>query len=281
MKIFHARHFTTITSPLICIIAAFAVSTSLWANDTVSQVDAGGLVIGTTNAISMDDELLQISPKKIQVRATFLNHTTQDITTTVAFPVPDVPFDTEEDVAIDPKSANPLHFTVRVNGHAQAVQLERTITKQQAPGGPFMQLRYYWTQIFPAGKSITIDHQYRPAVGGTILTADPFTPEDVATFCITPDFARSAKTMAAALLAKKAYGKVQWLGYILTSGANWRGPIGHWHLIIDKERPEDFVSLCIDGIKKTGPTRFEAEKSNLLPTKDLQLLFVSNRGWGE
>jgi hypothetical protein len=37
----------------------------------------------------------------------------------------------------------------------------------------------------------------------------------------------------------------------------------------------NILSLCIDGIRKTGPTTFEVDKTNFRPEHDLRLLIVS------
>lgn len=64
------------------------------------------------------------------------------------------------------------------------------------------------------------------------------------------------------------------LSYILTTANNWRGPIGRFHLTVDKESTDTLVSLCRDGIRKTGPTTFEWEATDYTPTRDLKMLFV-------
>ena len=37
------------------------------------------------------------------------------------------------------------------------------------------------------------------------------------------------------------------------------------------------MSLCLDGIKKTGPTRFELRKKDFVPERDLAVLVVTSR----
>ena len=43
-------------------------------------------------------------------------------------------------------------------------------------------------------------------------------------------------------------------------------------LIAGKDKPYNLVSVCMDGVKKIGPTRFEVRKSNFDPTGDIQIL---------
>jgi len=45
-------------------------------------------------------------------------------------------------------------------------------------------------------------------------------------------------------------------------------------LIAGKDKPYNLVSVCMDGGKNIGPTRFEVRKSNFDPTRDIQILFA-------
>lgn len=65
-----------------------------------------------------------------------------------------------------------------------------------------------------------------------------------------------------------------WLSYILKSGANWRGPIKDFHLIIDKGSADRVVSTCVDGLKKIGPTLYEVHKINFEPQENIDILLV-------
>lgn len=60
------------------------------ANDTAAAYAAGGLVFQRTDAIRMETEILRISRAKIDVDYVFENTTKSDVTTTIAFPLPDV-----------------------------------------------------------------------------------------------------------------------------------------------------------------------------------------------
>ena len=64
------------------------------------------------------------------------------------------------------------------------------------------------------------------------------------------------------------------LHYVLTTGSNWLGTIGVFHLTVDKGKPGNLVSLCIDGIKKTGATTFESVKKDFTPERDLKILIL-------
>jgi hypothetical protein len=63
--------------------------------------------------------------------------------------------------------------------------------------------------------------------------------------------------------------------YILKTANNWNGPIGRFRLVLDKLKPDNTLSLCWDGeLKKTGPTTFEAVRTNFAPTRDIHLLVL-------
>ena len=64
--------------------------------------------------------------------------------------------------------------------------------------------------------------------------------------------------------------------YILKTGANWNGPIGHFALRIQKDHATDKISVCLDGFRKVDDRTFVLEKTNFVPTQDLQIAFISS-----
>ena len=65
------------------------------------------------------------------------------------------------------------------------------------------------------------------------------------------------------------------IDYILRTGANWSGPIGQFHLTVDKGNPTSLVSFCGQNVKKTGDTKFEMSKTNFSPDGDLAVLILT------
>ena len=138
---------------------------------------------------------------------------------------------------------------------------------------------YFWRQTFPAGREISIEHRYRPSVGATVQTsvvdkdADAATQRDYRTrFCADKDFIRSVRAMTR---RNKGTPPPEWrLSYVLSTGANWAGPIGDYRLTIDKGRPDALVSFCETGVKKIGPTKFEVRRQNFMPTRDIDIMIV-------
>lgn len=146
--------------------------------------------------------------------------------------------------------------------------------------------KYYWRQHFPAGQRITIEHRYQPVTGQSFFTdyalgargeADRY----IGPYCMdagTLGFARKrlaqgttfpGSGMGPGLLI--AYST----DYVLTTANNWKGPIGHFHLTLDKLKPSNVLSLCWDGeLRKTGPTTFEAVRENFAPAHDISLLVL-------
>ena len=69
----------------------------------------------------------------------------------------------------------------------------------------------------------------------------------------------------------------QRIGYVLTTGANWRAPIHDFQLVVDKGASENLISFCGSGVRKTGPTRFEIRRTDWRPDRDLKLLILFPR----
>ena len=63
--------------------------------------------------------------------------------------------------------------------------------------------------------------------------------------------------------------------FVLKTANNWKGPIGHFQLSLDKLKPDNVLSLCWGGdLKKTGPTTFESTRENFAPERDIRLLVL-------
>jgi hypothetical protein len=95
-------------------------------------------------------------------------------------------------------------------------------------------------------------------------------------YCIDDDFIQSFDRKRAAMnkdREPRMYSET-WVDYILSSGANWKGPIKDFRLVVDKGNADNLVSFCMAGVKKIAPTRFEVRKSNFEPRSDLHILIV-------
>jgi hypothetical protein len=247
------------------------------ANDTAAGLDGGQLVLKQAETIRMESEDLFLSMKEVRIRYQFRNTGTKDVETIVAFPLPpmpgkaDVDEGTMENVTYDPSSDNPLGFVCRVDGQVVKTKTERKEAKSK--DGNTSTLTYYWTQKFPAGKTVVVEHTYKPALWQS-FAPEP-TTDDTAKYCID-----AGTTKAIAALARTDQVKVYFangLNYILKTARNWSGPIGDFHLTIDKGDARNVLSACVDGLKKSGATKFELRKKDFVPERDLSLLIATSR----
>jgi hypothetical protein len=53
---------------------------------------------------------------------------------------------------------------------------------------------------------------------------------------------------------------IQTVNYILKSGANWKGPIRKFKLMLVKQSPKDKISVCLPETRKTSPTTYVVGK---------------------
>lgn len=149
-----------------------------------------------------------------------------------------------------------------------------------------VQTRFYWTQHFGAGKTLVITHAYTPVSGGLqysqgIEGRGP-DPELLKLYCIDPSIAKRLKAMSdnpklRAPDENNSPGGILWgwtTDYILWSANTWKGPIGHFHLTLDKLDARSVLTLCWTGLKKTSPTTFEFTADNFAPTHDIKMLVL-------
>ncbi len=137
-------------------------------------------------------------------------------------------------------------------------------------------------QVFPAHASVAVTHRYAPMLGGSVGGAlEPAYREGDAEhlqhYCIDRAFLnafdRKLAVQQQAEPGTMGYGET-WLSYVLSSGRNWKGPIGQFRLVVDKGRADNMVSFCMDGVKKITPTQFEVRRTNFEPAGDLDVLIV-------
>jgi Domain of unknown function (DUF4424) len=137
-------------------------------------------------------------------------------------------------------------------------------------------------QVFPARRTVEVTHRYAPMIGGSVAgTLFPAVrkefPEALKRHCIDSSFLAAFDKKVAARInnpgAPMAYSET-WIGYVLSSGRNWRGPIKQFRLVVDKGKPENLVSFCMNGVRKISPTQFEVRRKNFEPKGDLEVLIV-------
>lgn len=254
-------------------LALFTVSTAS-ANDSTAAFGVGGLVFTKSEHIVMQAEDLFISKDKIRVAYQFYNSSDKSITTRVAFPLPEVileadgssiPYYTEETL---PKDKNILKFSVTIDGKKQPFESEDKKRFDKDVQAYAHKITHHWMQTFPAKKIVSVVHEYTPGVGGSV----EYGMQDEASgkFCIDQDLQNWMKHL------EKTNYKVSTdvIEYILTTGANWKGPIGKFKLTVKKSDPNEKLSFCGTGVKKVDAKTFVMEKTNFTPTKDLHIIYL-------
>jgi hypothetical protein len=336
-----ARSRRLAISPTIAgVVLAALTSVPTFANDSTAELTTGGLVLAKSPSVEMRSEDLFVSEKEIRVRYRFFN--AEDVTATVAFPMPDVVFDgPDTGIAIPTQNAeNFLDFQTIADGKTVTAGLEQKIfvkgvdrTAQfKTLGVPFtaqfheaakaldglspehqadlkaleaaipddydvgkgmehhlapswtLKSTYFWSQTFPAGREIVIEHHYRPSVGetsGNMLGSNYLQRAELeryqTTYCVDADFFKTAKGGKVkpenSGVAESPYFERR-IAYVLTTAANWAKPIGDFHLIVDKGSPDSLVSFCADDVKKISATQFEIRHANFTPSRDLHVLIL-------
>ena len=154
---------------------------------------------------------------------------------------------------------------------------------------------YYWDQTFPPGET-TIEHRYAPSVGVSMgsTVSSPFVAEalrkadldegdrdeidefneHVRTYCLDDGFIQSARRIEKSLPQETPLIERR-IAYVLKTAANWSGPIKAFRLVVDKQYPDNLVSFCGQGVRKTGPTTFEMTKTDFTPAQDLSILILT------
>ena len=178
-------------------------------------------------------------------------------------------------------------FADRLSAEARARYTREGLLKQNPDDAsaviPAWQLVTHVTrrQRFPAGRSVNVTHSYRPYSGGSVagglekgVRKEDWFAERVRRHCIDSDFLAGFDRRTGADPERRPVASEIWIDYILSTGANWRGPIGDFRLVVDKGKAGNLVSFCMDGVRKISPTRFEVRKRNFEPRRDLEVLIV-------
>jgi hypothetical protein len=161
------------------------------------------------------------------------------------------------------------------DGHGMLKHWEATWT---------LKTTYYWRQTFPAGREIAVVHNYKPSVGESAGTGwgTPDFAKDAgygarrAHYCVDDAFVAAArKTLKPNDVEPPLYEER--IEYILSSGANWKAPIGDFRMVVDKGDAANIVSFCAEGVRKISPTQFEVRHTNFTPTGDVSILILLPR----
>jgi len=145
------------------------------------------------------------------------------------------------------------------------------------------QTKFWWHQTFPAGKTVVIEHRYQPVTGQSMLSSLELKDAQQMdyynkNFCFNAPTLSSIRAKFAALKKpgqEEGILNLETTDFVIVTANNWKGPIGKFHLTIDKLKPDNLISMCWDGdLKKTSSTTFEATRTNFAPTRDIKLLVI-------
>jgi hypothetical protein len=140
-------------------------------------------------------------------------------------------------------------------------------------------------QTFAADRPVMVEHRYRASVGmsfDTVLRKGLRQNKAMAAeveryrkqYCITDAFLAALDKLGGSGEANTAKLQERRISYILTTGANWAGPIKDFKLTVDKQKADRLVSFCADQIKAISPTAVQVTAKDFTPDKDLKILIV-------
>lgn len=332
-----------ILQPCIFVLA-FALTDGCWANDSVGHIyrgdpqSAGGIIFKKTNDISMEKEVLTISPNLIRVEYEFLNKTAKPIREEILFPMPYYNFIgkgcgntytgkledfklwvdgtemptlrhvqakkfsgedvtnlfhklgfTDDDIANfggtesatrgcgpEGELSNPLQAPPIIAKNIDTLfDEDLVVDKERAYPNWQVSNVYSWDLDFPPGHIVRVVHEYKPLIFSWMKFRttnrnalagfnEPYCTDD-GTFRVAQDINKRTKS---------PFG-VGILNYVLTTGANWSGPIKDFTLNLRKENENQVFSLCFDGhFVKSDSLTLTSHIHNFVPTKDIALLYL-------
>jgi hypothetical protein len=113
----------------IALAVATAAAVPALANDSSAELTTGGLVFVRNDNVAMQSEDLRISAKEIHVRYRFFNKSDKPVTVLVAFPMPEIKVDEQDQVISVPTEdpVNFLAFTTTVNGQPVVTKVEQRV----------------------------------------------------------------------------------------------------------------------------------------------------------
>ena len=137
------------------------------------------------------------------------------------------------------------------------------------------QTTLYWSQVFPAHKTLLVSHEYQPVVGSSFITENGNSYHQGNLFCVDKGTEKAInKKMQLLKGTDQNLLLAHHIQYILTTAKNWQGPIGSFTLVLDKEKANNIISVCLPEIEKLNKTQFSLEYKNFVPEKDLDILIV-------
>jgi hypothetical protein len=114
---------------MICAGALCVAGSEVCANDSTAELATGGLIFVRNDDVEMRAEDLFISTTEIRVRYRFFNRTAKDVMVLVAFPMPEIKIDGQDDNISVPteEPVNILDFHTTVAGQPVKTEVEQRV----------------------------------------------------------------------------------------------------------------------------------------------------------
>jgi len=140
-------------------------------------------------------------------------------------------------------------------------------------------------QTFPPERKVIVEHQYRPSVGtsaDTILRRALRSNKSLSAevqryrkdYCVSDAFLAELDKRAGNGPPNAPVMQERRISYVLSTGANWAGPIRSFRLSIDPGAGDRLVSFCPGQLKPTAPNALEFTAKDFKPAGDLKILIV-------
>ena len=140
-----------------------------------------------------------------------------------------------------------------------------------------MRVQYFWTQRFPAGQTVEVEHSYAPVVGGSYIVASDNGESSVQPYCGDAETVKRIQEVKSHFPGKRDSDPVlleRRVQYILTTANNWRGPIGNFQLVVNTDGTDDIFAACMPGLERISSTRYEFQQANFRPDREINLLIL-------
>ena len=138
-------------------------------------------------------------------------------------------------------------------------------------------------QSFPVGRQVSVEHTYRPSLGGSVdtilrkgLRQQKAITAEVERYrrdyCITDGFLAEIDRIAGAGQENKAGIQERRVSYVLKTGANWAGPIKDFRLSVDGGKGR-LVSFCHPGLIP-APNSSDLAAKDFTPAQNIKILII-------
>ncbi|MFZ6873348.1 DUF4424 family protein [Undibacterium sp. Di27W] len=180
----------------------------------------------------------------------------------------------DEQIAYFPRES-PFNVKVKQLSTKQMAQLQKKgylkDMGEPVPGWT-VRIAYQWQQKFPAGKIIRVHHDYAPFRSGGPSESGSM-DKQVKPYCADKTYLDSWRKLHATDKDNVRVTNTV-VDYILKTGNTWKNGIEDFTLNLNKEDPQELITLCFPGdFKRISPTKLQLRLLNFKPTADLSIFF--------